>query len=395
MKEAGWSIYVRTGESMTTIYLIRHAEAEGNLFRRAQGHWNGKLTERGRAQVGALAERFKDARIDAVYSSDLDRARETAGALLRGRELTLRVTRELREIHMGVWEGDSWGNLAARWPEQMYNFNNDPEKWSVPGCESFEACRVRMTRAIEAIARENEGKTVAVVAHGMCIKIFLMSVLGINPGEPEAMMHGDNTSVSLLRFEDGRFEVEYYNDNSHLGELSTFARQQWWRDTKKDDPTSLAFEPLNPRNKQEAEFYVRCYRDSWVAAHGSDAGFMSGVYLSGARSHAARDPESLLKVLSGGEPVGVLELDPKRGKEDNCGWISLLYLLPEYRGHNLGVQLIGMASAYFFRKRRGAVRLHVAVSNEHAIGFYRHYGFRDIRIEPGVASDQILMEREL
>ena len=395
MKEAGWSIYVRTGESMTTIYLIRHAEAEGNLFRRAQGHWNGKLTERGRAQVGALAERFKDARIDAVYSSDLDRAKETAGALLRGRELTLRVTRELREIHMGVWEGDSWGNLAARWPEQMYNFNNDPEKWSVPGCESFEACRVRMTRAIEAIARENEGKTVAVVAHGMCIKIFLMSVLGINPGEPEAMMHGDNTSVSLLRFEDGRFEVEYYNDNSHLGELSTFARQQWWRDTRKDDPTSLAFEPLNPRNKQEAEFYVRCYRDSWVAAHGSDAGFMSGVYLSGARSHAARDPESLLKVLSGGEPVGVLELDPKRGKEDNCGWISLLYLLPEYRGHNLGVQLIGMASAYFFRKRRSAVRLHVAVSNEHAIGFYRHYGFRDIRIEPGVASDQILMEREL
>ena len=119
---------------MTTIYLIRHAEAEGNLFRRAQGHWNGKLTERGRAQVGALAERFKDARIDAVYSSDLDRAKETAGALLRGRELTLRVTRELREIHMGVWEGDSWGNLAARWPEQMYNFNNDPEKWSVPGC---------------------------------------------------------------------------------------------------------------------------------------------------------------------------------------------------------------------------------------------------------------------
>ena len=69
----------------------------------------------------------------------------------------------------------------------------------------------------------------------MCIKIFLMSVLGINPGEPEAMMHGDNTSVSLLRFEDGRFEVEYYNDNSHLGELSTFARQQWWRDTRKDD----------------------------------------------------------------------------------------------------------------------------------------------------------------
>ena len=122
---------------------------------------------------------------------------------------------------------------------------------------------------------------------------------------------------------------------------------------------------------------------------------MSSVYLSSARSHAARDPESLLQVLSGDEPVGVLELDPKRGKEDNCGWISLCYLRPEYRGHNLGVQLIGMASAYFFRKKRSAIRLHVAVTNEHAIGFYHHYGFRDIRIDPGVASDQILMEREL
>ena len=208
-------------------------------------------------------------------------------------------------------------------------------------------------------------------------------------------MHGDNTSVSLLHYADGKFAVEYYNDNSHLGQLSTFARQQWWRDTKKDDPTSLRFAPLNPRDKAGAAFYIQCYRDSWVVAHGSDAGFMSSVYLSSARSHAARDPESLLQVLSGDEPVGVLELDPKRGKEDNCGWISLCYLRPEYRGNNLGVQLIGMASAYFFRKKRSAIRLHVAVTNEHAIGFYHHYGFRDIRIDPGVASDQILMEREL
>lgn len=380
---------------MTTIYLIRHAEAEGNLFRRAQGHWNGKITERGKKQIDALAERFKDVQIDAVYSSDLDRAKETAGALLRGRNLALHTTRELREIHMGVWEGDSWGNLSYQWPEQMYNFNNDPDNWSVPGCESFERCRVRMTRAIEEIARAHDGETVGIVAHGMCIKIFLMGVMGIKASDPEAMMHGDNTSVSLLRYDAGKFSVEYYNDNSHLGALSTFARQRWWRDTKKDDPTSLRFAPLNPRDKREADFYIRCYRDSWVVAHGTDAGFMSSVYLSSARSHAARDPQSLLTVLSGDEPVGVLELDPKRGKEDNCGWISLVYLKPEYRGHNLGVQLIGMAAAYFSNKSRRAVRLHVAVTNEHAIGFYRHYGFRDVRIDPGVASDQILMERDI
>ena len=137
---------------MTTIYLIRHAEAEGNLFRRAQGHWNGKITERGKKQIDALAGRFKDIHIDAVYSSDLDRAVETAGALLRGRDLELHTTRQLREIHMGVWEGDSWGNLSYRWPEQMYNFNNDPDRWVVPGAESFARCLARMTAALAEIA---------------------------------------------------------------------------------------------------------------------------------------------------------------------------------------------------------------------------------------------------
>ena len=91
----------------------------------------------------------------------------------------------------------------------------------------------------------------------------------------------------------------------------------------------------------------------------------------------------------------MLELDPKRGKEDNCGWVSLLYLKPDYRGLGLGVQLIGMTEAYFFQKKRTAIRLHVAVTNEHAIGFYHHYGFRDLRIDQGVASDQILMERTM
>ena len=141
--------------------------------------------------------------------------------------------------------------------------------------------------------------------------------------------------------------MEYYNDNSHLGALSTFAKQSWWRDTKKEDMSSLRFEPLDPRRDADAAFYLRCYRDSWVVAHGSDAGFVSSVYLSSARSHAAKAPGCLMKVMSGDTPVGVLELDPRRGRDDGCGWISLLYLLPEFRDHGLGVQLIGCAAAYF------------------------------------------------
>ena len=140
---------------MTSIYLIRHAEAEGNLFRRAQGHWNGKITARGKKQIDALAERFKDVRIDAVYSSDLDRAVETAGAILRGRDVPFKRTPLLREINMGVWEGESWGNITYRWPEQMYNFNNEPERWHVPGCESFDAVQSRMRDCMYELAAEH------------------------------------------------------------------------------------------------------------------------------------------------------------------------------------------------------------------------------------------------
>ena len=378
---------------MTTIYLIRHAEAEGNLFRRAQGHWNGKVTERGRKQIDALAQRFEGVPIDAVYSSDLDRTVETAGALLRGRQLALHTTPELREICMGVWEGQPWGELSYRWSEEMYKFNNDIEHWAVPGSESFEHVQRRVTGEILAIASANEGGTVGVVSHGMAIKIFLMGVLGLTSAD--AMMHGDNTSVSLLHVENGRVQVEYYNDNSHLGELSTFARQVWWRDTRKEDMTSLRFEPLDPRRDADAAFYLSCYRDSWVAAHGSDSGFVSSVYLSAARSHAARDPQCLLKVMSGDTHAGVLELDPQRGGGDGCGWVSLLYLLPEFRGHGLGIQLIGCAAAYFGGKGRRAIRLHVAVTNKHAVGFYEHFGFRRLRTDPGVSSEQYLMERAI
>ena len=97
---------------------------------------------------------------------------------------------------------------------------------------------------------------------------------------------------------------------------------------------------------------------------------MSPAYTSPARARTlAKSPGCLLKVMSGSTPAGVLELDPRRGREDGCGWISLLYLLPEYRSHGLGVQLIGCAAAYFDALGRHALRLHVAVTNGHAIGF--------------------------
>ena len=229
---------------MTKIYLIRHAEAEGNLYRRIQGHWDGRVTPRGERQIDALAERFRGTAIDALYSSDLQRTRETAGAITRYHDLEVHVTPRLREINMGAWEGRPWGNAEHETPEQMYFFNHDPDRWSIPGCESFPAVQQRMQRVLSELAAQHEGQTIAVVSHGTAIRTYLAARLGIASGEIGTLAHGDNTCVAKLEFENGAVHVAYHNDASHLPEeLSTFTRQTWWKGVDKD-PGNLRMEQM-------------------------------------------------------------------------------------------------------------------------------------------------------
>lgn len=379
---------------MTRIYLIRHAEAEGNLYRRAQGHWNGKITCLGKKQIDALAERFRDERIDALYASDLTRAVETAGALTRVCGLQPVTSPRLREMCMGAWEGEAWGNIAWRWPDQMEYFSHDPARLAVPGCESFSALQNRIGDMLQEIAERHDGQTVAVVTHGMAIRCYLCGALGLSSAEIDGVLHGDNTSVSLLEIADKKIKVLYYNDSSHLGEgLSSFARQKWWRREGGPDRANLRFEPMNLHDADEAELYQRCYADAWTVSHGSHAGFVPAVYLSSALSHVKNAPESLAKVMSGDDFAGIVELNPERGKRERRGWISLFYLVPEYRGRGFGIQLLGYAAAYFSHRGRDALRLHAAVTNQRAINFYKRCCFREIGVEPGVASDQLLMEK--
>ena len=88
---------------MTTIYLIRHAEAEGNLYRRIHGWYDALITDNGFLQIKALEERFRDIPVDVVYSSDLYRTMTTARAIYKAKGLELHTDPELREIYMGDW----------------------------------------------------------------------------------------------------------------------------------------------------------------------------------------------------------------------------------------------------------------------------------------------------
>lgn len=381
---------------MTTIYLIRHAEAEGNLYRFVQGHYNSEVTAKGVRQIHALADRFKDIHIDALYSSDLKRTLLTSTAISINNGLEPVIDPRLREINLGVCEGISFGDMTHMDPQQMYYFNNDPDKWRADGAETFAECTERVYSVIQEIAAKHDGETVAIVSHGMAIRSFLAKVAGISSTEIRSMPHGDNTAVSLLHYDNGKFDIEYYNDNSHLPEeLSTFAKQTWWRkDTNGKDEGNLRYEPLDPY--EDHELYTACYADSWRAAHGNTSGFSPESYVLSAMDHHDIDEKSLMCVLRGeDEFIGLIELDPEKGKGAGYGWISLLYLRSDCRGMGLGIQPLGYAIIYYQMQGRKSVRLNVSSENTHAVGFYEHYGFEIIGKEPGCGAPLYLMEKKI
>ena len=369
---------------MTEIYLIRHAQAEGNRFRIMQGHWDGGVTALGRRQIALLSDRLRDLRFDAVCSSDLYRAMLTASAVYRPRSLPLFTTPALRELNIGPWEQLFFGNLLHEEPELAQRFLTDPASWRLEGAETFAELTDRAYPALEAIARRYEGGRVAVVSHGVTIRCLLARITGIDLRDRERLPMLLNTAVSVLRWEKGAFSLELFNDDSHLDALP---RRNW------GSTATLRHRPLDPRT--ERDYYCACYRDAWLAAHGDLRGFYPEPYWKAAREHLRLDPDSVLVLLDGDKPVGLVDLDPLRASEEGCGWLSLLYLIPEYRGKGYGIQALGRAVVGFRTQGRRALRLLAAEDNAAACAFYRREGFSCVGEEEGSHGRLLLLERSL
>lgn len=375
---------------MTTIYLIRHAQAEGNLYRRCHSWHNGLITVRGRAQIEALERRFEPVHIDAVYSSDLYRAMTTARAIYRPRSLPLRVDPDLREIGAGVWEDVPWGQLLHDDRDRLAAFLACDAGWRVEGSETHPQVRRRVQTAMERIAAAHPDQTVAVVSHGCAIRAGLSAWLGLSPEQIGQIPLGGNTSVSRLEVENGQFKVAYYNDESHLPD-SCAPKASTLYGIAGMERNALRFQPL--LLPQEREQYLAARRDGWMASHGTMDGFDGEAFLRTAEKNSARAPESVVAALLGDTTVGILQMDWDQEAELRAGRVPFFYMMPEFRSKGLGVQLLGHAVCTYRAKGRQFLRLRCAPENDRARKFYLSHGFYKVGEEPGGTGRLDTMEK--
>ena len=202
---------------MTYIYLIRHCEAMGNLKRVFQGSTDCDISETGAKQLEYLKERFKNIRLDAVYSSPLIRARKTAEAAAFGKGLEIITRQNLTELNGGVLEGRPFQEAFNSIPGLADTWNNHPQDFAPEGGEAMRNAYVRIYDEITELVRINRGKTVAAVSHGGVLRCLMCRVLYNDINRLKDVPWCENTAVTLLKIDDSdKIGVEFFNDYSHV-----------------------------------------------------------------------------------------------------------------------------------------------------------------------------------
>ena len=201
----------------TTVYFIRHGTTDNNVGGRFQGSSDIPLGQVGLKQAEYLGERFRTVPLDAVYSSPLTRAKQTAQGVCKYLSLEPIVCNDLREIDGGKLEGRTIEENKQLYPEIMRMFRDDPAKFNPPDGESTAKVHERMVRAVNHLIDENRGKCIAIVSHGFALQTYLACLdTPFEKMEPNIV---GNASVTCLVFDEkNNFHTECYNDQSHLPE---------------------------------------------------------------------------------------------------------------------------------------------------------------------------------
>jgi broad specificity phosphatase PhoE len=163
---------------MTTFWLVRHGQTDWNVESRWQGHADPPLNSLGIKQTRILAEGLANVHFDAIFSSDLDRAYETACAVGDRQGGKVQIEARLREINLGEWEGLTSEEIRRRYPAEWQDRQLNPLEARAPGGESLLEMAERVIPAITDIARMHPNDLVLIVSHGLALAAVICHAQG-------------------------------------------------------------------------------------------------------------------------------------------------------------------------------------------------------------------------
>ena len=208
---------------MTEILLIRPGETAWNAVKRLQGHLDIPLNEEGERQAAALGQALLGEPLDAVFASDLVRARQTANAITAPRGMEVQIDAGLRERCYGAFEGMMYAEISGRYPEAYRAWQaRDLDARFPEGVHVAETLREFSTRAVQAIKRivsDRQYKRVALVTHGGVLECAYRAAHGMGFDRPRDF---DilNASLNRLAWDGSRLQVMQWGDVAHLDVLA-------------------------------------------------------------------------------------------------------------------------------------------------------------------------------
>jgi 2,3-bisphosphoglycerate-dependent phosphoglycerate mutase len=197
--------------------LVRHGETDWNAGTRIQGQFDVPLNERGRWQAGRVAQALAGEVVDAIHSSDLERALSTAQAVAARHGLPVGTDSGLRERGFGAFEGLTYAEIEERHPIEAQRWRRREPGFGPGGGEPLAVFYERAVAAVARIAAAHAGQSLVVVAHGGVLDCVHRAAAGVALDAPRTWQLG-NAAINRLLFTDGRFVLVGWDDRSHLEE---------------------------------------------------------------------------------------------------------------------------------------------------------------------------------
>jgi len=206
-------------QPMLTLLAIRHGETVSNAAKRYQGHSDSPLTETGRKQVSSLGSRMGKIEFDALISSDLGRAQETASIIAGHTGHSVQTDSRLRERNYGILEGLTVPEINAENPEVLARLDaNDPD-YIIPEGESHRQHYQRNIAAIEELVSRKSGGRIAMVVHGGVLDSLFRYVARLPLSQPRCFIT-TNASLTIIShgvfYDTMRWVIEAWCDTAHL-----------------------------------------------------------------------------------------------------------------------------------------------------------------------------------